>query len=260
MHRRAVLPDLAAVITSRAAFSDVELLAGLTAPALAALAAGGLDRRYPRGHVLFRAGDEAKGLFVVVQGRVRVVRETVGRGQVVHEEGPGGSLGEVPLFTGSSYPATATATEATRCLVFPRTAVRAALAADPEFAFRLLTGLALRVRGLIDRLDRLVFTSVRARLAAWIVARARTGLGPVISLGVTQECLAEELGTVREVVVRELAALRRLGVIRSRGAGRLEILDLAMLDDLASGSAPSRPPAPGRGGAPHGARRPSEGR
>ena len=38
----------------------------------------------------------AKGLFVVIEGRVRVVRETVGRGPVVHEEGPGGTLGEVP--------------------------------------------------------------------------------------------------------------------------------------------------------------------
>ena len=103
------------------------------------------------------------------------------------------------------------------------------------FGAPLLTGLALRVRNLIARLDRLVFSSVRARLAAWVAERARAGLGPVVSLGLTQERLAEEWGPVREVVVRELAALRRLGAIRSRGAGRLEILDLAMLDDLASG-------------------------
>ncbi len=224
------------------------------------LAGRGLDKRYTRGQVLFRAGDEAKGLFVVIEGRVRVVRETVGRGQVVHEEGPGGTLGEVPLFTGCPYPATATATEATRCLLVPREAVRTALSADPDLAVRLLTGLALRVQSLITRLDRLVFSSVRARLAGWIAERARAGLGPVVSLGLTQERLAEELGTVREVVVRELAALRRLGATRARGAGRLEILDLAMLDDLASGSAASRPLAPGRGGGPHGARRPSEDR
>jgi CRP/FNR family transcriptional regulator len=227
---------------------------------LEGLAGRGHDKRYSRGQVLFRAGDEAKGLFVVIEGRVRVVRETAGRGQVVHEEGPGGTLGEVPLFTGCPYPATATATETTRCLLVRREAVRAALAADPDLAVRLLTGLALRVHNLITRLDRLAFSSVRARLAAWIAERARAGLGPVVSLGMTQERLAEELGTVREVVVRELAAVRRLGAIRSRGAGRLEILDLAMLDDLASGSAPSRLPEPTRGGAAHGDRRPSGGR
>jgi CRP-like cAMP-binding protein len=46
----------------------------------------------------------------------------------------------------------------------------------------------------------------------------------VVHLGLTQGELAEELGTVREIVVRGLGALRRQGVIRSLGRGQIEIL------------------------------------
>ena len=47
----------------------------------------------------------------------------------------------------------------------------------------------------------------------------------VIAIGMTQQQLAEELGTVREVIVRELHALRTAGLVRSLGAGRFEIVD-----------------------------------
>ena len=245
---------------ARSAFDGIPLLAGLTPGALRALAARGIERRYATGQVLFRAGDDAKGLFVVQSGRVRIARQVAGRGQVVHAEGPGGTLGEIPLFTAAPYPATATATEPTRCLVFARDAVREAIAADPELALRLLGGLAHRVRGLIARLDRLAFASVRARLAAFIGERAARSLGPVVSLGMTQGHLAEELGTVREVVVKELAALRRAGMIEPRGAGRVEVLDRAALAAAASARGPSARRAPARDGGARGARPRSAGR
>jgi len=45
----------------------------------------------------------------------------------------------------------------------------------------------------------------------------------------TQQQLAEELGTVREVVVRELQALRAAGLVRALGSGRFEIVDATAL-------------------------------
>lgn len=242
------------------AVRGVPLFGGLNAEAVAVLAARGIEKRFTMGAVLFRAGDKARGLLVVLDGRVRVLRQTVGRGQVVHVEGAGGTLGEVPLFAGESYPATATAMEPTLCLLFGPEAVHGAIAADPELALRLLTRLALRLREVIARLDRLAFTSVRARLAAWIEDRARRNSGTVVSLGLTHAELAEELGTVREVVVKELAGLRRAGALVSRGAGRVEVLDPKLLASYISGDAPSPPPAPAPGGASRGARRRSRDR
>ena len=57
----------------------------------------------------------------------------------------------------------------------------------------------------------------------------------MIAIGMTQQQLAEELGTVREVIVRELHALRTAGLVRSLGGGRLEIVDITALRARAGG-------------------------
>ena len=197
------------------------------------LARRGVECRWATGEVIFRAGDRALGIHLLLDGRVRVVRESGTRRQLVHVEGPGGALGEVALFDGERYPATAVASEPARGILLPRAAVHAALAAGPETALLLLGRLASRVRTLVDRLDRLTFLSVNRRLARFLLERAEARGTGRCSLGMTQGQLAEELGTVREVVVRELLALRRLGIIRALGGNRYEIVDAERLRALA---------------------------
>ena len=136
------------------ALAGIRFLSGLRAETIAALAARAVERRYAPDEVLFTAGSTPRGLFVVLEGRVRVLRgNDGGRQHVVHEELAGGTLGEVPLFDGGGYPATAIAAEATRCAVIDRATLSAAMHADPEMAWTLLARLASRVRTLVDRLD-----------------------------------------------------------------------------------------------------------
>lgn len=198
--------------------------------ALGALAERAVERRYDAGATIFAAGGEPRGLHLVVEGRVRVLRGGGGRPHVIHAAGPGDTLGDVPLFAGGSYPATAVAAEPVRCLLLDHAAISAAIAADPAFAFLLLGRLAGRVRELVDRLDARAARSATERLAEYLLARPRTAtVPPRISLGMTQTALAEELGTVREVVVRALLALRRRALIAPLGGGRYAILDEAGL-------------------------------
>lgn len=198
----------------------ISFLRGAGAAARREIALRSTLRRFAAGEVLWRAGGEPRGLFVVLEGRVRVVRAGRGRQHVIHVEEPGGTLGEVPLFGGGSYPATAIAAEETVCAVIGRDAIEAAIVADPAVAFALLERLAGRVRGLVERLDRRAAQSVGAQLAALLLERHRAAGGSPFTLGSTQAEVAEELGTVREVVVRELRALRRRGAIRPAGRGR----------------------------------------
>ncbi|MGE0352497.1 MAG: Crp/Fnr family transcriptional regulator [Gemmatimonadales bacterium] len=214
-------------------FSRSALFAGLSAEARRELAARGIKRRFGAGEALFRAGDMARGLFVIVEGEVRVVRGADGRQHVVHVEGPGGTLGEVPLLDGGGYPATAIATRPTRCQIFSREALEAAIRVDPGTAFVLLQALSARVRLLVDRLDRLATRSVGSRLARLLLRRHADAQGGSFTLGTTQHAVAEELGTVREVVVRALRALRQAGVVSSAGRGRLRVSDLESLREIA---------------------------
>ncbi len=213
------------------------LCRGLSPAALRA-AAGGRRARWNTREVLFHEGGASPGLILLLQGRVRVVRGSAeGRRHVLHEEAAGGALGEVPLFDGGAMPATAVAVEPTAGVILPPALVAAIITADPSFALRLLDRLARRVRTLADRLERLTTQGVQARLAAFLLERARRSSGRLVSLGMTQAELAEELGSVREVVVRELRALVNRGALRPCGGGRYEIPDPAAFLAPAAGTA-----------------------
>jgi CRP/FNR family transcriptional regulator len=221
-------------VLAAARIVDLPLFRGLREDSLELLAQHGLERSFAAGETLFRAGDTPWGIFVVLEGRIRVVRGQSGRQVVVHTEVAGGTLADVPLFAGGVLPATAIAAEPSVCAIFAKEALRAAIAANPDIAFALLARLALRVRELVGRLDQISSNSVASRLASYLLRRSAERQSTVVSLGMTQGELAEELGTVREVIVRELRALRKGNVIRPSRGGGVEILDVARLSERAA--------------------------
>lgn len=215
------------------------LFDGINDAARRELATGSTLRHFTKDEVLWTAGSEPRGLFVILEGSVRVVRETAGRHSVIHTEGPNGTLGEVPLFEGTTLPATAIASEATECVCITAAALDAAIQADTGVARIFLGRLASRVRGLVDRVERLSAHSVRRRLAAFLLERDQLagggdgGQSGDFSLGRSQAAVAEELGTVREVLVRSLRELRESGLIDSAGRGRWSMADRDALTSLA---------------------------
>lgn len=199
------------------------LFAGVAPDAVDALARRGIEVRFAANEVIFLAGSEPRGWFIVLDGLVRVVRGSRARQHVVHTEATGGTLAEVPLVEGGTHPATAIAASPTRCALFTRAALEAAIAEHPSIAFLIARRLAARVRFLVERLDERSASTVDVRLVEFLVSRPQTSGSNVISLGMTQHALAEELGTVREVVARTLRALCRRGLIERVGGGRYRI-------------------------------------
>ncbi|MBL0938813.1 MAG: Crp/Fnr family transcriptional regulator [Gemmatimonadaceae bacterium] len=188
---------------------------------------------------IFRAGDPAAGLHLVVSGVVRVVRQSGDRQTVVHEERAGGLLGVVAFFGDGTYPATAYANEASELILLPGAAVRDGMNSSPVLATWLLSWMAQRTREVIGRLDHVAHKTVRQRVAAHLMQRVRAWElangtrrrgQPVVSLGMTQHALAAELGTLKPLVVRALAALRNDGVIESIGRGQYLVSDSLRLE------------------------------
>ncbi len=211
-------------------------LAELPAQTRRALLASATQRSFHTDEVLYLAGQEALSLYLVLEGRVRLLRGHTGRPLHIHDEIAGGALGEVPLFEGTTYPATAVAAEPTRCLVLQRDAILEAVQRHPELALAILARLSGRIRLLVDRLDRSATRSVRSRLADLVASRSKAANGRSFTLGATQQQAAEEIGTVRELVVRGLKALRDDGVIEARGGGRYVVRDSARLRRIAEES------------------------
>ncbi|HKH92939.1 MAG TPA: Crp/Fnr family transcriptional regulator [Gemmatimonadaceae bacterium] len=200
-------------------------LAGLSAPIARRIAVAAVSRRYVRHAVLFRAGDAPAALHFVLGGRVRVARRVEGASSVLHFEDVGGVLGEIPVFGGGPYPATATAVSAVRCAVLSLDVVERLLREEPEFARFALSRLARRAHVVLQRLDELSAYTVTARLAAYLCDVANRDDAGVIELGMSQAALADQLGTAREVLVRSLRALCDAGAIRRIGRSRFALSD-----------------------------------
>jgi CRP/FNR family transcriptional regulator len=151
----------------------------------------------------------------------------------VHRARAGDTLGEIPLFDGGPYPASLLAETPVRMLVIDRDTVLAAMALDVELAMVFLRTLGNRVRDLAARLEARMADQVRTRLARHLVARADASDRGDFGLGMTQSALAEDLGTVREVVARRLGDLVAEGVLARTGRARFRVANRARLEAIA---------------------------
>jgi CRP/FNR family transcriptional regulator len=150
---------------------------------------------------------------------------------MLHTESAGGVLGEIPVFGGGPFPATATAIEPSRCAKLPVALVERLVRDEPEFARFALRRLAVRAQSLLRRIDDLTASTVTSRLAAFVLRRSAPGGD--FTLGTSQAALAAELGTAREVVVRSLGQLIEAGAIARTGRSRFAVRQLAVLQSIA---------------------------
>jgi len=123
-------------------FERVPTLSLLGRQALRILAIGAETRYIHGGEVLFNAGEEADGGFVVQEGRFNLSSPEEGRELTV---GPFTLLGEVALFTETRRPATATALEPSTVLLIPRPLFIKMLDSFPDAARKLRDILATRL-------------------------------------------------------------------------------------------------------------------
>ncbi len=205
-----------------------------------------LLRSYGAGHVLFTTGEPCRGLYVVASGRVRIFRTSpAGREQVLHTEGPGRPVAELPLLDGGPYPASAMTEVESRLAFIPRGEFEALYRANPDVADAIIRELGKRLRHLVDVAETLAFRDVAARLANYLAQYAeqhgeQTAEGTVIVLDRTREELSQELGTARESVSRALKQLAAQGLIHPLPRKRLRIPDVAALRNTARPGARAR--------------------
>ena len=201
--------------------------------ALRRLAGYAVVRDFQRGARVFEEGAPAEGLFVVMEGRVRLVRRSRGgREQVLHAEGPGATLGEVPLLDGGGYVATAVTAEPARLLYLPRDAVLDVCRRHPDVALGIIRVLARRVRTFAGLVEDLSLKDLTTRLAGFLLAESDRANTKTFELAMTRDDIATRLGTVRELVSRSLARLRATGAIAVVGR-RVTVRDPRRLAELA---------------------------
>lgn len=182
---------------------------------LEALAASAHERRYAPGEDLFLEGETCRGIYIVAEGLVRIVKTTsTGRQVMLAMQQAPSTVAEVPVFDGGPYPATITAVTEVEAFSIYRNDFLACCRRNPELALRFLEVFGARLRQLVNLVERITFGSVRQRLAETLLEFSETGGGPAFALPETQEQMASRLGTVREVVSRNLSRFQSEGLIR----------------------------------------------
>ena len=200
----------------------VAIFSDLTEPELKFLAERALLRNYNKGDLLFIEGDLCTGLYVIAAGEVKIFKSSpTGREQVLAVEGPGSSIAELPLFDGGTYPASTAAIKEARAYFISKQDFHSLCLVHPQVPLKVLKVVGARLRKLVGIIEELSFTTVRSRLISVLVRLAKEGKktneGVEVQLPPSNQELASEIGTVRELVSRNLSRLQAQDLIRMDG-------------------------------------------
>jgi len=207
------------------ALSRTSLFAGLTPAEVAALANRAVERRFAPGEILFYEGDECTGLFVLGKGSVKIFKtSSSGREVMLAVESAPSSVAEVPLFDGGPFPATVSAIDEAVAYIISKQDFRLVCRQNPEVPLKVLAIVGRRLRGLVGIVESVTFGSVRQRLARTLLEFSEQAGRKSFPFPVTHQELALRLGTVREVVSRNLSRFQAEGLIRIQ-AREITLLD-----------------------------------
>ncbi|MGH9412231.1 MAG: Crp/Fnr family transcriptional regulator [Terriglobales bacterium] len=203
----------------------VPLFADLEDAPLATLAQRATPHHYAAGEVLFEEGDRCAGVFVLTRGSVRVFKISAsGRELMLHRETSPATVAEVPLVDGGPYPASVRAEGAVESLFIERKDFLNICLQHPQVAVAALAVFGRKLRILVALAEAVTFGGVRQRLARMLLDQA----GSTHKIEATHQELALALGTVREVISRNLSRFQGEGMVHLKPRA-IELLDVEAL-------------------------------
>jgi len=214
--------------------SEFSLFSGLEEEHLATLAAIAVPKRISKKAVLFREGDEAKGFFLLLKGKIKLSKiSPTGKEQILHFVQKGQSFAEAALYMNRAYPATAEALEETELFFIPREGLSEAMASDPGLALNLIAHLARYLQLLTQKVEELSLMDATARLAQHLLGNMEAATG-LVRLGAGKGQTASSLGMAVETFSRTLTRFKDEGWVKEASPGVLQVLDEEKLRNFSS--------------------------
>lgn len=194
--------------------ATVPLFAGIDPAELAQLADVTREKQYPKGSVIVFEDDPGDALFVVREGRVKVVLVSEdGREVILGVLGVGEHFGELSLIDEGPRSAHVIAMEDSTLLVLRRDDFKRRVEVTPQLAWALLVELSRRLRRADGKIGGLVLLDVPGRIARLILDAAADTGGDTIEKPLTHQTIAQMIGASRETVSRAMSEFQEAGLI-----------------------------------------------
>ncbi|MEE4240184.1 MAG: Crp/Fnr family transcriptional regulator [Desulfopila sp.] len=195
------------------------LFNGLPDQQLLDLAAISFEKSLGKGENVFFEGDECNGFYLIGTGKVKIYKMSPnGKEHILHIFGPGEPFGEVPVFHGRPFPASAECLVASKVLFFPRGRFVGLVEKNPSIALNMLAVLSMRLRSFTKQIEDLSLKEVPARLAGYLLfLQEEQGGGNMVELEISKGQLASLLGTIPETLSRIFAKMSEEGLIEVDG-------------------------------------------
>lgn len=227
-------------MTSTPTAHDLELVRrinvfrGLNPLMIERLTAPAVTLTFREREIVFRQGDPAAGLFIVIDGWVKLYRITVaGDEAVIHVFAKGDSFAEAVAFTGHPYPATAEAVSDSRIVRIPADHVIKCIRGMPDIALAMIASTSQHLHHLVQQVEQLKAQTGVQRVAEFLAALCPLGNGTcTIALPYDKALIAGRLGLKPESLSRAFAKLRSVGV--DVHASHVEVRDPERLRRLAT--------------------------
>ncbi len=167
-------------------------------------------REYQRGDHLWREGDPAESLTLIVRGRVKIVRQAEAGDVILEIFGEGEPVGAIAVYNYIPYPASAVCLEPVTLLILPRRDYFELLDRNPDFARAIIRELTKLVVALTRKLEEMRGQRVEVRIAQLFLTLAErmgkeTRSGIEIPIQLSRQEVADLVGTTVESAIRVLS-------------------------------------------------------
>jgi len=204
----------------------VPLFSMLTADQAQAIADSVVKRRFRRGEIVVEQGRKSNALFILLNGRARVLTsDSRGREVILAVLEAGDYVGEMSLIDNEPHSATVRAEVQTDMLVLARADFARCLPEASTLSYGILRGLVKRLRNADRQIESLALLDVYGRVARTLLDMAEeTPEGiKIIRHKVSRQDMAKVVGASREMVSRVMKDLEERGVIETQENGSVVI-------------------------------------
>lgn len=198
---------------------NITLFSGLEAGELARLSSKAVIHSYPRNTIVINQGDISTSLHVIVSGKVRVfLSNEEGKEVILSIQGPGECFGEMALLDEGPRSASVITAEPCKLAIISKLDFERFLRDSPETMLKILQQAFERLRALTEMVGSLALLDVYGRVARLLLQSAREVDGVnIVQPEMTQQEIANHIGSSREMVSRILKDLKTGGYIETTG-------------------------------------------